>query len=272
MTRPRWDAANNLKFGAEYSRDHDMKTLFPPALRLMLRVMLRGWQDSRSGQGRRIVRRSRWVDGLVPQVDITQALKVSSYSENKRHNLVQASARINQVVLRPGEIFSFWALVGEPSRRKGYVEGRALVRGVLQAEYGGGLCQLSGLMYHLALQSGLKILERYPHSVDIYTDETRFTPLGSDATVVYGYKDLRVANALSQPICFNIRVEADEVIGELWAAEPVVRYTVNFEATRQGKGVEVLTTRRSPQPEAKSEILAVSYYRLPEHSPVQTTV
>ncbi len=249
-----------------------MKMLLPPAVRLVLRVMWRGGQDWRSGQGRRMVRRSRWVEDLVPQFDITQALKVSSYSENKRHNLLLASVRMNQVVIRPGEIFSFWALVGKPSRRRGYLEGRTLVRGVLQAEYGGGLCQLSGLIYHLALQSGLKILERYPHSVDIYTDETRFTPLGSDATVVYGYKDLRVMNTLSQPICFNIRVEADEVIGELWAAQPVMRYTVNFEATPQGKGVEVLTTRRSPQPEANSEILTVSYYRLPEHSPVRTTV
>jgi vancomycin resistance protein VanW len=249
-----------------------MKKLLPPALRLVLRVMLRGWQDWRSGQGRRMVRRSRWVNDLVSQITISQALKKSSYSENKRHNLVQASARINQVVVMPEEIFSFWALVGEPSRRKGYLEGRTLVRGVLQAEVGGGLCQLSGLIYHVALQSGLEILERYPHSVDIYTDETRFTPLGSDATVVYGYKDLRVMNGLSQPICFNIRVEADEVIGELWAAKPVVRYAIDFAATPQGKGVEVLTSRRSTVPEAKSEILAVSYYRLPDNSPVRTTV
>jgi vancomycin resistance protein VanW len=241
-----------------------MKTLLPPAMRLLLRVMLRSWQDWRSGQRGRMVRRSRWVEKLVPQFAITQALKVSSYAENKRHNLLQASARINQVVIGPGEIFSFWALVGEPSRRKGYLEGRTLVRGVLQAEVGGGVCQLSGLIYHLALQSGLKILERYPHSVDIYTDETRFAPLGSDATVVYGYKDLRVVNTLLQPICFNIRVEADEVIGELWAAEPVVQYTVNFEMMRQRKGVEVLTTRRST-PDATPEILAVSYYRLPEN-------
>jgi vancomycin resistance protein VanW len=152
------------------------------------------------------------------------------------------------------------------------LEGRTLVQGKLQAEVGGGLCQLSGLVYYLALQGGLKVLERYPHSVDIYTDETRFTPLGSDATVVYGYKDLRVVNSLSQPICFNVRVEADRVVGELWATQPIVPYEVMFTATPHGKGVEVLTTRSPHSSDADPEIVAVSYYRLPENVPVTATV
>jgi vancomycin resistance protein VanW len=250
-----------------------MKKLLPPALRLFLRVRLRSWQDWRSGQGRRIVRKARWVDDLAVQFEIVQALKVSSYSENKRQNLVQAIQQMNQIVILPGELFSFWALVGEPTRRKGYVEGRTLVGGKLQAEVGGGLCQLSGLIYYLALQAGLQVVERYPHSVDIYTDETRFTPLGSDATVVYGYKDLRVVNSLSQPICFNVRVEADQVIGEFWSTQPIVPYSVIFTPTPHGKGVEVLTTRRSAQTsDANPEIVAVSYYRLLENVPVTASV
>jgi vancomycin resistance protein VanW len=254
-------------------RDQVMKKLLPPALRLVLRVMLRSMQDWRSGQGRRIVRKARWVDDLAAQFEIVQELKGSSYSDNKRQNLVLASQRINQIVILPGEVFSFWALVGAPSRRKGYLEGRTLVQGALQAEVGGGLCQLSGLIYYLALQAGLQVVERYPHSIDIYTDETRFTPLGSDATVVYGYKDLRVVNSLSQPICFNVQVDADRVIGELWTTQPIAPYEVIFTTTTHGKGVEVLTTRRSPhRSDADPEIVAVSYYRLPESIPVTATV
>jgi hypothetical protein len=49
-------------------------------------------------------------------------------------------------------------------------------------------------VYHIGIIAGLDIIERYNHSVDIYTDDTRFAPLGTDATVVYGYKDLRIRN------------------------------------------------------------------------------
>lgn len=251
-----------------------MKKVLPPAVRLVLRLLWRSVQDWRSGEGRRLVRASarRSIPSeFTPQVAIAQALKSASYAENKRHNLLQASERINGVRIEPGEIFSFWTLVGKPSAQNGYLPGRSLVRGTLQAEYGGGLCQLSGLIYYLALQAGLKVVERYPHSVDIYTDETRFTPLGSDATVVYGYKDLRVVNNLSQPICFNVQVKADEVVGKLWAAQLVARYTVDFEMIRRSSGIEVVTFRRLPTGTEKT-VLDVSHYRLLENTGMNAIV
>ena len=66
----------------------------------------------------------------------------------------------------------------------------------------GGLCQLGGIIYHAALKSRLEIIERVNHSVDFYTDETRFTPIGTDAAVSYGYKDLKLKNNLDQSIRF----------------------------------------------------------------------
>jgi vancomycin resistance protein VanW len=42
---------------------------------------------------------------------------------NKINNLNLAGSRINGLVLKPGETFSFWRLVGKPTRRKGYLEG-----------------------------------------------------------------------------------------------------------------------------------------------------
>ena len=40
--------------------------------------------------------------------------------KNKVVNLQLAAARLNGVVLRPGETFSYWRLIGKPSRKKGY--------------------------------------------------------------------------------------------------------------------------------------------------------
>ena len=45
---------------------------------------------------------------------------------NKRRNLELAIARLDRVVLRPGDTFSVWKLVGRPTRRKGYLNGLVL--------------------------------------------------------------------------------------------------------------------------------------------------
>jgi len=76
----------------------------------------------------------------------------------------------------------------------------------IRDDFGGGICQVSGIMYHLSLLAGIEIIERHNHTVDIYTDETRFCPLGLDSTLVYGYKDLRIKNNFSFPIRFRFEV------------------------------------------------------------------
>ena len=239
-----------------------MKRLIPSSLRLKLKLILRFWADVRSAQFHRIVRSSPKSVQLQSQqfesrVQVVQVLKVANYSENKRQNLTIAATCINNVVIQPDEIFSFWALVGAPVAKRGYLEGRALVNGNLNAAMGGGLCQLSGILYHLTLQAGLKPIERYPHSADIYTDETRFTPLGSDATVVYGYKDLRFINSLSQPICFRIVITPDRITGQLCTSDPITPYHIEFRVQKFPDRTEVQTLRSPIIPNAQSSQIAL---------------
>jgi vancomycin resistance protein VanW len=141
------------------------------------------------------------------RITIVQPINVSKWAENKKHNLRIAISTFQDLLINPKEIFSFWHCVGNPTETSGYKKGINIVKGVLDFDIGGGLCQLSGLLYHLALAAGLGIVERHPHSADLYTDETRYTPLGADATTAYGYKDLRLKNSLDVPLCFRIRVE-----------------------------------------------------------------
>lgn len=244
-----------------------MKQLIPPSLRCSARVALRWIDDAKTGQRSQFAKPSPLSieagQQLVPQIKTMQVIKATSYSENKRHNLALASERINHVLIQPGELFSFWYLVGKPDRNNGYLPGRSLVNQQLQAEYGGGLCQLSGLLYFLALKAGLQIVERYPHSIDIYTDETRFAPLGSDATVVYGYKDLRLINTLDHPICFNVIVQEEAVIGQLCAEHAIAEYQIEFKAQNLGQRIQVETLRHA-ESSSFQEILGVCSYRLPE--------
>jgi vancomycin resistance protein VanW len=241
-----------------------MKHLIPASVRRSLRVTSRWLQDVVRGNHARIVKGSpshRRVHSPLPtQMELTQAIKVTDFSENKIHNLALAAKSVNDAVINPGQIFSFWALIGSPSQQRGYLEGRSLVNQQLQAEYGGGLCQLSGLLYHLALKAGLTILERHPHSVDLYTDETRFAPLGSDATVVYGYKDFRFLNSLPQPICVQIVVKKDFVTGQFCGEGAIAKYQVEFILQSSDHYVEIETLQWAEDSSAPKQSLGKSRY------------
>ncbi|WP_425217310.1 VanW family protein [Tumidithrix helvetica] len=178
-----------------------------------------------------------------PQITIAQAIYPTSYSESKKHNLAIAIQKIENVLIHPDRIFSFWHLIGKPDKNKGYLEGRTILGDELSADVGGGLCQLSGLLYFLALKAGLIAIERYPHSRDLYTDETRFAPLGSDATVVYGYKDLRIQNNLLFPICFRFNLQDTEISASLCAEQVVPAHRVEFKVEEFAGGVKADTIR-----------------------------
>lgn len=154
-------------------------------------------------------------------IEIVQEIKQTKTKDQKLKNFKIAIKKIEEIQINPNEIFSFWKSVGRPSKKNGYVEGRSIVNGKITPTFGGGLCQLSGLIYYASIFANLETIERHNHSKDIYTDKTRFTPLGSDATVVYGFKDLKIKNNLKKPIRFSfilkennltIRINSDDIL------------------------------------------------------------
>ena len=62
--------------------------------------------------------------------------------KNKIVNLKIAAEKIDGIIINPGEEFSFWSLVGNTTKRKGYLEGLMISSGKLTRGIGGGLCQL----------------------------------------------------------------------------------------------------------------------------------
>ena len=123
--------------------------------------------------------------------------------ETKIHNLRLAAATIDRLVIEPGEVFSFWQRVGPPTAERGFVEGLILRNGGLSSGIGGGLCQLSNLLYWMALHTPLEVVERHHHGFDPFPDVGRVLPFGSGATVFFNYGDLRLRNPTSQP--FQLR-------------------------------------------------------------------
>jgi vancomycin resistance protein VanW len=243
-----------------------MKKLIPSNLKLQLKLLQRYQLDWINNQRNKLVKfypiNDEEKNLFQPRISISQAIKQTQHSENKKHNLNLAIAKIQDVAIQPGEIFSFWHLVGKPDRARGYREGRSLVANQLKSEVGGGLCQLSGLLYLLTLKAGLTILERHAHSHDIYTDSTRFAPLGSDATVVYGYKDFRFKNNLLIPICFRFSMHEEEIRAALCSPQPMPEYGVEFKVKEFNGGAKVDTVRFVPHTHTFEVINTTTYEKL----------
>jgi vancomycin resistance protein VanW len=179
------------------------------------------------------------VNHFSNTLKIKQELKPN---EAKKKNLLKAIKSIDSIEIAPNEIFSFWRTVGNPSKKNGFVKSRSLINGKIEDSIGGGLCQLSGLIYYISLSVKLEILERHNHSIDIYTDETRFTPLGSDATVAYGYKDLKIRNNLMCSIKFTFTMEENFLTINLMHSGLLEKNDVEFkEKTIDKNRIEIVT-------------------------------
>lgn len=186
---------------------------------------------------------------------LKQPFKPSATLNQKKQNLKIAAERIRRHLVMPGEIFSFWRTVGNPNKSE-FAKSRGIRAGVLQLERGGGLCQASGIIYHLALVAGFQIIERYNHSKDLYTDETRFCPLGSDATVAYGYLDLRVKNNTDTPVYFDLHVEEDCFVAYLCSEKEIKKHDIHFEYQQKTDNIlEAITIDKT-----NGEIIATSIY------------
>jgi vancomycin resistance protein VanW len=134
---------------------------------------------------------------------------------NKVENLKIAIKNINGVIIKPGETFSLWLLVGRTSKRKGYKEGMTLSNGQVETGIGGGLCQLGNLMYWITLHSPLVVTERWRHSYDVFPDVNRKIPFGSGATLAYNYIDLQIKNTTEQNFQFNLWLDETHLNGKL---------------------------------------------------------
>jgi vancomycin resistance protein VanW len=139
---------------------------------------------------------------------------------NKVTNLRLASARTDGLLVRPGETFSFNKVVGNCTRRKGYVEGMRLSNGRARSGVGGGICQLANLLHWMVLHSPLTVVERSEHSFDPFPDKGRVLPWGVGCSIVYNYVDLVVRNDTEQTFQLRTWVDERHLRGELRSDVP----------------------------------------------------
>lgn len=167
--------------------------------------------------------------------------------DNKAINLSLASPKISGVIIKPGEIFSFWKLVGSCTTEKGYKEGLMISNGNTAKGIGGGMCQFTNLIHWMILHTPMQIIEHHHHDgIDLFPDYGRQIPFGTGTSIVYNYLDYRFKNTTD--ITFQlIMYTSDEYLnGEVRAnksleckyhikAEDEIFYRENNQVYRNGK-------------------------------------
>lgn len=140
--------------------------------------------------------------------------------ENKVTNIMLACNKINGMIVKPGETFSFWITLGNHTKKKGYKKGLVIGRGGLGEDYGGGLCQMANMIHWLVLNSPLEVTELHHHSDALFPDERRRVPFGTGTSVFYNRLDYRFKNNTDQNVQLLVWVENGELCGELRSEKP----------------------------------------------------
>lgn len=136
-------------------------------------------------------------------------------------NVKLALEKINGYELNPLQVFSFNEVVGPRTKERGFKTAKVFEGGKVVEDLGGGICQVSSTLYQAALSAGLKVTESHRHSLPI-----KYIPKGMDATVVYGFKDLKFVNNTPDKLLIEGLVANDEVLVKIYKilGKPVTVY------------------------------------------------
>lgn len=135
--------------------------------------------------------------------------------KGKATNIQIATHALNNILIYPGEEFSFWSLVGNTTKKKGYLEGRVIINGKVQPGIGGGLCNLANLLHLLIVHSPMDITEFHAHSDALDPDNGQRKPFANGTSVQYNHQDYRFKNNTDQIIQLRTWIENEILFGEL---------------------------------------------------------
>jgi len=150
-----------------------------------------------------------------------------AYQENKVFNLKLAAKTLNGLLIRPGETFSFWRLVRHADKKVPYKDGLTVKDGKLTTAQGGGMCQMSNLLFWMFLHTPLTVIERSGHDIKEFPEQNSDAIKGVDATISEGWLDVKVRNDTEHTYQIAVAFDDENIIGRIFADKrPQVLYSV----------------------------------------------
>lgn len=136
-----------------------------------------------------------------------RVIDLTARGADTRVNVQLSAEAVDSTVLRPNDQFSFNQIVGVRTIERGYQAGMMYANGQVVSGVGGGICVTSTAIYNVALETGMTILERHPHSGAVtYADP------GRDSAVVYGSLDLRFINNTGSVVLIRSFIDDDRLV------------------------------------------------------------
>lgn len=162
--------------------------------------------------------------------------KISTYSTTyspsggRGSNVENAANKLDNMVLMPGDEFSYENAVGPVIQSNGYTYAPVISGGKLIQGIGGGVCQVSSTLYNTMLNSGILPTERRNHSKPV-----SYVPRGLDATLASGSIDYKFINTLEYPIVINTSCSNGNLTIEFWSNENALK-GIEYEAVSYVSG------------------------------------
>lgn len=150
-------------------------------------------------EGWRFSRMSRF-ESVFPTGPANQA-RTANLSAGVRH--------VNGTVVMPGQQFSLASALGDISPAGGYVEAPIIQDGRLVMGLGGGLSQVSTVVFNAAWSAGVQLDAHTPHSFYI----ARY-PAGREATLAVPVIDNRWTNDTDTPVVVRSWISGDRIVME----------------------------------------------------------
>lgn len=137
--------------------------------------------------------------------------KFSGNNPGRNYNIMLSAKKASDVLLMPGEEFSYNTQTGMRTSENGYKDAPVIVNNKLVDALGGGVCQTSSTMFNSVLTSGLKITYRTNHSV-----ASNYVPLGQDAMVNDAGTDFRFKNPYDYPVYIKNIVTSNSITSRIY--------------------------------------------------------
>ncbi|MCL0950891.1 VanW family protein [Clostridioides difficile] len=168
---------------------------------------------------------------------------------NRSINIKLATDNISNVLLMPGETFSFNKHTGKRSKENGYKSAPVIMEGEMEEDYGGGVCQVSSTLYNSVLYAGLEIVNVKNHTIP-----SSYVPKGRDATVADSGIDFLFKNNLKHPVYIKNYVSGNQIVCNIYgSAEDKQNITISTKLD----GVSQTTMKRvndTTMPKGKEKV------------------
>ena len=160
-------------------------------------------------------------------------------------NVENGAAKMNGIVVYPGDVFSVYENVTPFSKENGYELAGSFSNGDTVQTYGGGICQVVTTLYQAVLQAELEVVERFNHSMIV-----GYTPLGGDAAISGTYKDFKFRNNYDFPVFLETYCKNGNIVINIYGVEtrPENRKVIYESETLSETDPETEFTLSSSQP------------------------